>query len=271
MARPRAAREASADCRATALAYLARGWSVIPIETRGKRPLVAWLEFQSRHPSRAEVEAWFGQRPDANVGIVTGAVSGLVVLDVDASHGGDQSLSGLELAHGPLPATVEARSGGGGRHLYFMHPGGVVHNRVGLAPGVDLRGDGGCVVAPPSQHPSGTRYTWSPARSPDDLRPAPLPHWLARLAQPEGGRLGHPVSHWRELVRRRIREGERNNTIASLAGHLLWHGVDAEVALELLAAWNRSQCDPPLPDDEVARVVESIARLHERRREGAEE
>jgi hypothetical protein len=259
------------DCHAAALAYLALGWSVIPIEPRGKRPLFAWLEFQSRHPSRAEVAGWFRQRPDANVGIVTGALSGLVVLDVDVRHGGDRSLSELELAHGPLPTTVEALTGGGGRHLYFMHPRGVVHNRVGVVPGVDLRGDGGCVVAPPSVHPTGTRYTWAPARSPEEVRAAPLSRWLAQLAQPVTGRAGHPLSHWRELVRRRIAEGERNNTIASLAGHLLRQGVDAEVALELLAAWNRAQCDPPLPDEEVARVVESIARLHERRREGAEQ
>jgi hypothetical protein len=264
MARARATRDGLPDCHAAALAYLAHGWSVIPIEPRGKRPFVAWLEFQSRRASRSEVAGWFRQRPDANVGIVTGALSGLLVLDIDARHGGDRSLSELELAHGPLPPTVEALTGGGGRHLYFAHPGGVVHNRVGLAPGIDLRGDGGCVVAPPSLHPSGTRYAWAPGRAPDDARPAPVPHWLARLAQPEGGRVGHPLSHWRELVRRRIPEGERNNTIASLAGHLLWHGVDAEVVLELLMAWNRAQCDPPLQDEEVARVVESITRLHER-------
>ncbi|HVC10460.1 MAG TPA: primase alpha helix C-terminal domain-containing protein, partial [Burkholderiales bacterium] len=59
-------------------------------------------------------------------------------------------------------------------------------------------------------------------------------------------------------------EGVRNNTIASLAGHLLWHGVDAPVALELLLAWNRLRCDPPLADEEVARVLESIARLQAR-------
>jgi len=82
---------------------------------------------------------------------------------------------------------------------------------------------------------------------------------------------GHSLSHWREVVRRRVPEGERNNTIASLAGHLLRHGVDAEVVLELLAAWNRAQCDPPLPDEEVARVVESIGRLHGRHRESGAE
>jgi len=261
------ARDASSDCHGAALEYLARGWSVIPVEPRGKRPLVAWLEFQDRRPTAAEVAGWFGRWPEANLGIVTGVVSGLVVLDVDAGHGGAQSLAGLESAHGPLPRTITVATGGGGRHLYFSHPGGIVHNKVGLAPGIDLRGDGGCVVAPPSLHPSGRRYAWEPGGAPEHARLAPLPPWLSQLARPAQGRAGHPLAHWRELTRRHIPEGERNNTIASLAGHLFWHGVDAEVALELLAAWNREHCEPPLPAEEVARVVESIARLHERRSE----
>jgi hypothetical protein len=261
------AREASSDCRGAALEYLARGWSVIPVEPRGKRPLVAWLEFQDRLPSPAEVARWFDRWPEANVGIVTGVVSGLVVLDVDARHGGAQSLVGLESAHGPLPRTVTVATGGGGRHLYFSYPGDVVHNKVGLAPGIDLRGDGGCVVAPPSLHPGGRRYAWEPGGAPGQARLALLPPWLSQIARPTHGRAGHPLAHWRELTRRRIPEGERNNTITSLAGHLFWHGVDAEVALELLAAWNREHCEPPLPAEEVARIVESIARLHERRSE----
>ena len=90
-----------------ALGYLRRGWSAIPIEPRGKRPLVAWLEFQDRAATPAEVEEWFARWPEANVGIVTGHVSGLVVLDVDPAHGGADSLARLEAAHGPLAATVE--------------------------------------------------------------------------------------------------------------------------------------------------------------------
>ena len=242
-----------------ALSYLRRGWSVIPIERRAKRPLVAWLEFESRCASAREVEGWFVRWPDANVGIVTGRVSGLVVIDVDARHGGEASISRLESEHGLLPSTVEALTGGGGRHLYFAHPGGRVGNRVGLFPGLDLRGDGGCVVAPPSVHPSGRPYAWARGRSPDETSLAPLPRWLLPGAQ--AGRAGHPPEHWRRLARDGIDEGARNATLASLAGHLLWREVDPEVVLELLLAWNRARCRPPLEDAEVAGVVESIARL----------
>jgi len=252
-----------------ALACLGRGWSVIPLRPGDKRPLVPWQEYQHRRPSEAVVRAWFRQHPDAGLGIVTGLVSGLVVLDVDSAHGGEASLQRLSQAHGPLPWTVEAHTGGGGRHLYFAHPGGVVSNRAGLRPGLDLRGDGGYVVAPPSTHPSGGEYRWSATGAPDRAHPAPAPAWLLKLiAAPGGrGRSGHPLAHWRKLVKAGITEGERNSTVASLAGHLLFHGTDPDVVTELLLCWNRVRCQPPLPDDEVARTVASIARTHERQRE----
>jgi hypothetical protein len=171
-----------------ALDYARLGWSVIPIEPRGKRPLVRWQVYQHRHPDATEVAEWFRRWSDANIAVVTGVVSGLVVLDLDPPHGGDASLQELERKHGPIVETVEARTGGGGRHLYFAHPGEMLHNRVGLAPGVDLRGDGGYVVAPPSVHASGEPYRWE--RSPDVCHLAPLPDWLSEASE-EQGRRGH--------------------------------------------------------------------------------
>jgi hypothetical protein len=254
------------DVRAAALAYAALGWSVLPIEPRGKRPLVPWLEWQQRRADADEIDGWFRRRPDANVGIVTGRVSGLVVVDVDPRHDGAASLDRALAEHDPLPRTVEAETGGGGRHLYFAHPGVPVHNRVGILPGIDLRADGGCVVAPPSLHPGGRRYRWKEGHAPGEAPLAALPRWLLGAAQGDGPR-GHPPAHWRTLVRQDVAEGTRNNTLASLAGHLLWCGVDPRVVLELLLAFNSVRCRPPLPDDEVAQVVASITRLNERRRE----
>lgn len=139
-------------------------------------------------------------------------------------------------------------------------------NRVGAAPGIDLRGDGGCVVSPPSIHPSGKRYAWVPARGRGEAPLAPLPGGLHGNPQ-DGRRAGHPLTHWRRLAREGVVEGERNATLASLTGHLLWRGVDPEVALELMLAWNRTRCRPPLSEEEVAGVVKSIAWLHRRGRE----
>lgn len=161
-----------------ALDYLGRGWSVIPIRERAKRPAVAWKAYQSKYVSEETLHEWFQRSPNYNVAIVTGALSKLVVLDVDPRHGGKESLRELEREHGPLPKTMESITGGGGRHVYFSHPGGVVHNRANIQPGIDLRGDGGCIVAPPSVHPSGKRYRWKKGHAPGDVKLARLPDWL---------------------------------------------------------------------------------------------
>lgn len=253
---------APANCLAAALDYAARGWSVVPVQPRGKVPCIAWQEFQNRHADEVEIRRWFKRWPNANIALVTGPISRLVVVDVDPAHGGEDSLREWQERNGPLPPTLEAISGGGGRHLYFHSADPVLRNRVGLMPGIDLRARGGLIVAPPSIHPSGAHYRWREGFSPDERPALPLP---ARLHDYLRGRArsGHPPAYWRELVRDGVGEGTRNTTIASLCGHLLWHGVDPEVALELLLAWNRTRCRPPLGDNEVAAVVASIRRLHE--------
>lgn len=127
-----------------------------------------------------------------------------------------------------------------------------------------LPGDGGYIVAPPSLHPNGTRYRWEPGRSPAECIPAALPDWLLPYLGSGGEHHGHPLSHWRQLARAGVAQGTRNSTIASLAGHLLWHGVDPEVVLDLMLCWNDRRCRPPLSDDEVARTVGSIVRTQRR-------
>ena len=161
-----------------ALDYLGRGWSVIPVVERQKRPAVPWKAYQSRLVSEKTLGNWFHRCPDCNVAIVTGALSGLVVLDVDPRHGGKESLRKLEREHGKLPETMESMTGGGGRHVYFAHPGGEVRNRANIEPGIDLRGDGGCIVAPPSIHPSGKRYRWKKGSRPGEVELKRLPDWL---------------------------------------------------------------------------------------------
>ncbi len=243
----------------TAQRYLTRGWSVLPLGAHDKRPLVVWEPLQSSRPSVEQVSDWFSRWPDANIGIVTGEISNLIVLDIDPKHGGDSSLEWLERRFGRLPETVEAVTGGDGRHFYFAHPGGLIRNRAGLAQGIDLRGDGGYIVAPPSIHPSGRPYVWAVGRSPEDIGLAALPRWILLSS---GSRARRTLSDWRRLVHDGVPEGQRNSTIASLAGHLLWHQVDPEIVLELLLAWNRLRCRPPLDDAEVAQVVANIVRLH---------
>ncbi|NIT04147.1 hypothetical protein GTO10_04460, partial [Candidatus Saccharibacteria bacterium] len=138
-----AALEITCDC----------GWKVFPVKPREKIPLTEHGCKDATSNERTIV-AWGEKWPDANIGVATGQASGIVVLDVDKRHGGDDSLFELEQKHGELPKTVEVITGGGGRHIYFKYPSGdvTVKNAAGLAgiAGLDIRGDGGYVVAPPS-------------------------------------------------------------------------------------------------------------------------
>jgi hypothetical protein len=144
------------------------------------------------------VEDWWRQWPAANIGVVTGGVSGVVVLDVDPRNGGDASLAEMERRFGALAPTPEVRTGGGGRHLWFRAPEPAVLSRVVL-PGLDLKGEGGVVIVPPSVHPSGARSTWVPGRDPDTVPLGAAPAWFVDAptsgpdARPDGDTVGAVV------------------------------------------------------------------------------
>lgn len=264
-----------------ALAYARRGWPVLPLHTvrdgrcfcgrsactsPGKHPRT---EHGAKDATTDEtiIRQWWTRWPDANIGIATGGGSGLVVVDVDPRNGGDDSLDALERQHGALPQTVEALTGGGGRHILFAHPGKRIKNGP-IAPGVDLKADGGYIVAPPSLHASGRAYTWDTCAHPDDVALAPLPPWLIGLpdAQPSQRAQGRGRRDWRSLTARGATQGQRNTSVAALAGHLLRRGVDPVVTLDLLLAWNQSRNVHPLADEEVTRTVNSVAGCELRRR-----
>ncbi|MGH9155202.1 MAG: bifunctional DNA primase/polymerase [Acidimicrobiales bacterium] len=181
-------------------AYADRGWPVFPCHEA--RPAGCSCGYEAcasvgKHPrtrrglheastDRTTVERWWRAWPRANVAIRTGSLEpgaeGLVVVDIDPRHGGDASLDELVAVHGGLPETAVVRTGGQGRHLYFAHPGCAVRNSAGtrLGAGLDVRGDGGYVIAPPSVHANGRAYEWRSLAS-----PAPLPEWLLdRLTTP---------------------------------------------------------------------------------------
>jgi putative DNA primase/helicase len=125
---------------------------------------------------------WRGNH--TNIGIATGAVSKIVALDVDPRHGGDRTLAELEEQHGQLPPTWRLLTGGGGSHLVFRHPGFYVKSGSDvLGEGLDLKGDGGKITAPPSLHISGRRYRIDPERHPDNTRLARLPVWVLEMIE----------------------------------------------------------------------------------------
>jgi hypothetical protein len=122
---------------------------------------------------------WWCDQPNSNIGIATGAISGVVVIDVDPRHGGDDGLQAAQDRLGRLPDGPVARTGGGGRHLPFAHPGGQVASRIAIFRGVDVKADGGYIVAPSSLHVSGREYRWL---TPPTADPPALPAgWLDML------------------------------------------------------------------------------------------
>ena len=271
----------------SALAYARRGWAVFPCHapgTRGGCTCAAGASCASpaKHPRTrrglydatcdpARIKAWWGAWPGANVGIRTGG--GLVVVDVDPAHGGASSVDALEAAHGRLPDTMAVRTGGAGLHLYFAADGPVRNSAGALGPGVDIRGDGGYVVAPPSRHASGGRYRWAGGAT-----LAPLPAWvLEALARPEP--LRRPLDHaqlrshgaasaWAgaalasELNRvAGAPEGQRNHTLNRAAfalGQIVGAGhLDHDEVADLLA--RAGQCAGLGPREVAATVASGLA------------
>jgi hypothetical protein len=242
-----------------ALSYAARGWAVLPVHTplaqggcscgqdcgssAGKHPRTRHgLKEASRNPDR--IWNWWRRWPEANVGIRTGRESGLVVLDVDVRHDGEASLETLEATYNRLPQTLTASSGGGGRHLYFRHPGGHIPNnaQLGGLPGLDVRADGGYIVAPPSLHQSGQRYRWEEPTHPLEA----LPDWLYEVLtppEPPARRVssitrlapqGETEQYWLCRALARARPGTRNVTGYWLACCLRDAGVSQAAAAAIL-------------------------------------
>lgn len=262
---------------AEAQALLGLGYSVIPLKPRQKTPLLkSWAPFQERVATKAEVTAWWEKWPDANVGIVCGAVSNVFVLDIDGPDGK------ASVSERTLPETAVAVTGNG-EHYYFKHPGFKVGNRAGLLPGIDIRGDGGYVVAPPSVHPNGMDYSWDWQRSPDDVNIADAPQWLLDLLQdvapvqaPAPAQHQHAATDedaspfqddddavggggwFMEGLQNGIPEGKRNSELTRLAGRYFAMRSPKEEVLEILRLVNAQRCRPPLPDAGVVTIVESI-------------
>jgi hypothetical protein len=218
------------------------------------------------------VKHWWGYlAPEANLGVVTDK---LVVIDVDTRHAGDESLRVLEREHGEMPPTWRALTGGGGEHVLFACPDGVEVNSSQaatnpvLGPGIDVRARGGYIVAPPSRHISGRVYAWSVDHHPQDVPLAPAPAWLVeRLAARAGNEPSDATSPevWQRLAKSVPEYPDA--AAAQIFGHLLRRWVDPYLAASLLHAWNKAYVTPPIPDDELRRIIDRIARREDQRRD----
>ena len=188
--------------------------------------------------------------PNSNVGVLTGHKSNLTIIDKGGEEG-QKSIDDLESRFGPLPATLESRSGQGG-HLYFQYPaGGSIGNSAGkLGKGLDVRAEGGYIIAPLSVHKRGMNYNWVL-----NSEPAPLPDWITKiLAQP-----GRKASGDNRAVGR-ILQGQRNAHLTSLAGSTRRLDMSMSAIEAALLEENTLRCDPPLRESEVRSIAQSVGR-----------
>ena len=251
-----------------ALAYLKLGWSIIPLEPEEKKALIKWERYQKNKPTENEVRRWWKKYPNANIGIITGRVSNLIVIDLETITSKEVYLANFGDIHSTISQTTGKPKG---LHLFFKHPGDRNYqNFVRIWTDTDIRADGGYVVAAPSVHPNGTRYAWQidPIEMGlDDLLDLPIDIKKKLVdAMEKGVSRQRSDEGWVQELLMGVNEGKRNDSCARLAGYYIriFDG-NIDQVLAILQDWNHRN-NPPLDWKEIQTIVESIAK-----REGREE
>jgi hypothetical protein len=258
-----------------ALAYLRRGWSVVPQAIGLKKPHVRWTRFQTELPAERDLRCWYGQWPDAGVALILGPLSGVFVVDVDGPEAHKVLLERL----GREPLAPKALSGSRDPcryHLFFRHPDVATRAKATpWHPKLEFRGNRGLVILPPSRHKSGNRYAWAPGRAADDLPLPELPeaivNSLAPAAQPWTAP-ARPVAFdgevsraTREFLDGRFADGPGwNDRLFRAACDLAARGCRLEEAEPLLLAGAR-----PWDDAEAAQAGRTIRSAYSQPREPA--
>lgn len=231
--------------------YVNKGWAVFPC--KNKIPLTAH-GYKDASRDLETVNRMFAEHPNANVAIATGKVSGIFVVDIDVKNdaGGDDSLRELEQDHGELPHTVEAITWSGGRHIFFKYPERGIGCKTGVRPGIDIRGDGGYVIAPPSVI-DGKSYAWEVSHLPDETMIADAPEWLLDLLEDKQPSVD--LSDKEAKITK-----NRNDALMHMGVKLRKMGFDHQKIEDSLQAINTARCSPPLPKKEVSNIAKSVAR-----------
>ena len=242
------------DCLSAAIKYATvYNWAVFPVSPRTKKPLTPH-GCKDAKKAVGPIKAWWKKWPDANVGIATGAMSNLIVIDEDCDEDkgldGYQSVKDWERIHAGLPETPMSITGRGGYHLYFHYEGTDIKNRTGLLEGVDVRGEGGYVIAPPSTHPNGTEYVWE--YDPEEFALADVNETVLELlatnTTPETEQFKLPD---------KIQDGARNDTLFKLASSMQAQGLPDDAIRAAVYESNAKLCTNPLDDKEVDLILSS--------------
>jgi Bifunctional DNA primase/polymerase, N-terminal/Primase C terminal 1 (PriCT-1)/Protein of unknown function (DUF3987) len=207
-----------------------------------------------------QIKEWFDKYPKANIGIATGKVSGLVCVDIDITPGGFYSLELLEEQYKLSENTLIQQTGGNGKHLFFKYPDQInrIKNKTDLYKGIDIRGDQGYAIAAPSLHKSGNYYVWEEDLFDDNPMIKDLPDFLLEKILES-----NPNKPENRIVNNdKIQEGSRNQMLTSLAGTMRNKGMAEASIFAALKIENQSKCDPPLPNDEIQKIANSISKYN---------
>lgn len=241
-----------------AIDYASRGLAVFPLKPRDKAPITAHGVHEAT-TNFDQINKWWKRYPNANIGIACGKISGgLLVVDVDRKQNGVDGLDSLnawERENGELPETVRSITGTGGSHLLYRIDG-AGKNRVNLLDGVDIRSDGGYIVAPPSVHPNGNQYEWE--YDPDEYEVAKGDETLDKLLD-----YGKKDKSENFTMPDKVGKGQRNDTMYKLACSLQARNLPDSVVFDSVRSANNSVCDPPLPEGELTKIIESALK-HEK-------
>jgi len=249
----------TSDCTAVVSACMyyiqSRKWSVFPLRSNRKDPAVL-TGYKAASSIPAKIAEWWVKNPSYNVGIPTGGNARLLVIDTDEKNGvsGQESLATLEREYSPLPETLTALTANGGMHRYFLLPLGVTaRNRTAVRPGIDVRCEGGYVVAPPSVV-DGKSYSWI-----DETLPVvEAPDWLVTvIAAPS-----QPTSKGNLESGGVFAQGSRNDQLFRFVMTQLRLGTHQDKMAEVAESANDSMCVPPLENDEVEQIVTNALRIY---------
>ena len=236
------------------------GWAVFPCSSTSKKPLTPH-GCKDAKKSVGAIKAWWNKWPDASIGVATGTVSNLIVIDEDLDEdkglNGYEEVSAWERVNGKLPDTVQCITGRGGYHLYFQYDRNDIKNRAGILEGVDVRGEGGYVIAPPSMHPNGTEYQWEDA--PDEIPLAPVDATVRKFLFGEDDK---PRAASDFKLPDRIKSGERNETLFKLACSMQSQGLPDAAIMAAIEQTNQTACDSPLDTEELETIVSSALRYN---------
>lgn len=236
------------ELKEAALDYARKGFPVFPCN--GKVPYTQ-RGCKDATTDLATIESWWNLHPNANIGMATGAASGIMVVDIDRKDNGFESAEKLNQEHN-LDHNAGAITGSGGLHLLFKHQEGI-RNRQGFLPGIDVRGEGGYIIVAPSIHPdTKVPYTWGSSDWAEQIKP--LPESLAKiLLTPEAKENLQP----RSMSGAVAQAGGRHKYLMQVVGSMRRRGLSDEAILAAINEENDVACDPPLPAKDLERMIET--------------